>query len=248
MDYEHQPANHLAFRLAARVLLPEALRGTRVARQGAARGKTRFYDGLKEELYLGEFEPDPEVLAAVGLEPGLQTPLVVARTPPSGALYHRSENRLFIDALVAAAKDVETRCVVLARRPEQRRQIAALGLPNVTMPERAVDSRSLIYEADLVIGAGGTMTREAALLGTPTISVFAGRPPAVDLYLEAQGKLRRIRSVTDLPRVHGSEPRERNRASLRARGERLVEDFTGLIEEISNERKLWQADRVCIEA
>ena len=77
------------------------------------------------------------------------------------------------------------RCVVLARRPEQRRAIGALGLPNVVLPEHAIDSRSLMYAADLVIGAGGTMTREAALLGVPTVSVFAGRTPAVDRWLEA---------------------------------------------------------------
>ena len=44
-----------------------------------------------------------------------------------------------------------------------------------------------MYAADLVIGAGGTMTREAALLGVPTFSVFAGKSPAVDRALEAQG-------------------------------------------------------------
>src|SRR5437764_14485457 len=62
MDYEGQPANHVAFRLAHLILLPAALRGSAVRRQGAAPRRTRFYRGFKEEIYLGDFEPDADVL------------------------------------------------------------------------------------------------------------------------------------------------------------------------------------------
>jgi hypothetical protein len=51
MDYEHQPANHVAFRLAGTVLLPAALAESEVSlrKTGLTRRKTRLYDGLKEE-------------------------------------------------------------------------------------------------------------------------------------------------------------------------------------------------------
>jgi uncharacterized protein len=70
MDYEGQPANHLAFRLADVVLMPEALRGSAARRQGAGDRRARFYEGFKEEIYLGDFEPDPGVFASVGIELG----------------------------------------------------------------------------------------------------------------------------------------------------------------------------------
>src|SRR5207247_3749961 len=89
MDYEHQPANHLAFRLADTVLLPAALASSRLRAHGALPGKTHFYDGLKEELYLGDFEPAPDALAAAGVQREPGAIVVVARTPPAGALYHR---------------------------------------------------------------------------------------------------------------------------------------------------------------
>ena len=54
MDYEHQPLNHLAFRLARTVLLPDILPATAVRRQGAAPRKVVRYPGLKEELYVGD--------------------------------------------------------------------------------------------------------------------------------------------------------------------------------------------------
>ena len=94
MDYEGQPANHLAFRLADVILMPEALRDSGVRRQGASDRRTRFYPGFKEEIYLGDFEPAPDVLASIGV-PRDGRQLVVARTPPSRATYHRFENTLF---------------------------------------------------------------------------------------------------------------------------------------------------------
>ena len=221
MDYEHQPANHVAFRLASLVLLPEALRGSEVASQGASTEKTRYYDGLKEELYLGEFTPDPAVLERIGVERADGLALVVARTAPSRATYHRFENTLFTDVLELLEAEDDVRCVVLPRQPDERERLAAIGGGRLVVPEGAVDSRSLLATADLVIGAGGTMTREAALLGVPTLTVFAGRPPAVDRWLEAQGLLHRLEHAQDVLPVVRRNGGELDLTCLRARGERL---------------------------
>lgn len=225
MDFEHQPANHLAFRLASTVLLPDAMRGLELSRQGATTAKVRFYPGLKEEAYLGNFEPDLDVVQQLGIVRRPWTVLVVARTPPSRALYHDSENPLFIGALRAASAVPGARIVVLPRHPEQREALARLNLKNLVIPTEAVDSRSLMYAADLVIGAGGTMTREAALLGTPTVSVFAGRTPAVDVWLERRGRLRRITAPEQLGSLMQKGVPLHDSARLRRRGDLLVEHF-----------------------
>jgi uncharacterized protein len=225
MDYEHQPANHLAFRLAHTILLPAALAGTGVERQGASAAKLHLYPGLKEEIYLGDFDPDPDILASVGIERGPETVVVIARTPPSGALYHRSENPLFVEALRVVSSVPQARCVVLARRADQREAVASLALPNVAIPERALDARSLMHASDLILGAGGTMTREGALMGVPTVSLFAGRTPAVDRWLEERGALQRVESIEGLPAVRRRETEPREPAELRARGDRLAAEL-----------------------
>ena len=66
------------------------------------------------------------------------------------------------------------------------------------MPEKAVDGLSLIAAADFVIGAGGTMNREAVALGTPAYTMFAGRLGAVDERLIAEGRLGRASSADDV--------------------------------------------------
>jgi len=195
MDYEFQPANHLAFRLANRVLLPEVLSGSTVGKQGARDKKTLYYPGLKEEIYLGDFRPDDTVVDQLSDADAGERPLVVMRTPPSRAVYHRFGNPLFEEILERVGSDPDVLCVVLVRHAEQRQALP----PSVVAPSSAVDARSLMYAADLVVGAGGTMTREAALLGVPTVSVFAGSAPAVDQSLIERGLLRRIESADEMP-------------------------------------------------
>jgi predicted glycosyltransferase len=80
--------------------------------------------------------------------------------------------------------------VVLPRTPEQRAQLSRAG--GFIIPERAIDSQSLIAYADLVVSAGGTMNREAVALGTPVFTVFEGRLGAVDERLIAEGRLRQL--------------------------------------------------------
>jgi predicted glycosyltransferase len=224
MDFEHQPANHLAFRLAHLVLLPEPLKGTNVGRQGATVKKTTWYPGLKEELYLGDFEPDSAVVDRLGIPRERDTRLVVARTPPDRALYHHFGNSLFAEALRHLAGR-DTYSVVLTRDPDQRRAITDLDLPNCLIPERSVDSRSLMYEAQLVLGAGGTMTREAALMGVPTYSLFAGETPIVDTWLEERGLLKRLRDVQQLNGTARTEFERRPLARIRERSDAINEVF-----------------------
>ena len=225
MDFEHQPANHVAFRLAHRILLPAAYPEEAARRQGARPSKVVRYEGLKESLYLGDFTPDPGVLKDVGLDPDPAAgPLVVLRAPPSRALYHHFDNPLFTEVLNVLGSQ-RVRCVVLARHPEQREELSEHGPANCVVPAKAVDARSLMYAADLVIGAGGTMSREAALMGVPAMSVFAGTQPAVDRELERKGRLTRL---VDAGQVSSVQPRRDPPAGLDeigAAGEPILRRF-----------------------
>jgi uncharacterized protein len=225
MDFEHQPANHLAFRLARTVLVPQAIDRDVIRRQGASNSKLKVYPGLKEEVYLGDFRPDAEALAKLGIARNGDTVVVIARTPPGRAIYHRFDNPLFMQALETMGRRPDVRLVVLARHPEQRVAIEGLGLANCTVPKAAIDSRSLMYGADLVVGAGGTMTREAALMGVPTVTVFAGERSGVDRWLERQGSLRRLSDAAQLATVSRREAEPRSVEELRERGRVVAGSF-----------------------
>jgi uncharacterized protein len=187
-DYEWATVQHtINCRLAAAVVVPEAIPPERLRRYGAL-GKLRRYEGLKEEYYLADFEPDRAVLDELSLEES--RPIVVVRTPPEVSLYHRFHSDLFgavLERLAAAARSEGVQPVVLPRVAEQRPAIAAVE--GLIVPERAIDAQSLIAHAALVISAGGTMNREAVALGTPVLTTFQGRLGAVDERLISEGRL-----------------------------------------------------------
>jgi hypothetical protein len=196
-DYEFARLQHsLNCRLANRVLIPAAIPADRVSGYGARPPKLVRYPGLKEEYYLADFEPDPAVPAALGLD-GSRVG-VVLRPPADVALYHRFENPLFDELLTDLGRRDDVHSVVLPRTPDQADRIRALALPSVVVPDRAIDGQSLVAGADLVVSAGGTMNREAVVLGTPVYTTFAGRLGGVDERLIADGRLRPLERVEDL--------------------------------------------------
>jgi predicted glycosyltransferase len=200
-------------------VVPEAIPPERLERYGA-KDKVRAYKGLKEEYYLADFEPDPPVLAQLGVT--RERPIVVVRTPPEVSLYHRFENDLFagvLERLREGARTDGVQSVVLPRTPEQREQLSAVA--GFTVPQQAIDAQSLIAYADLVISAGGTMNREAVALGTPVYTTFEGRMGAIDERLIAEGRLRKLADVAQL------DISKRDRSSA---GERVRRDPRGLVE------------------
>lgn len=200
MDYEHQPANHLAFRLASRVIVPVAFPEESLRRYGAKSEKVRRYTGTKEDVYLAGFAPDlrfTEILLDLGVSAG--DIIVVVRPPARDALYHRFDNELFDELLgrLEARRDVKT--ILLPRTESQRAQFSARAAGgNMILPRAALDGANLIAAADLVVSAGGTMNREAAALGVPAATIYAGRWAAIDEELVREGRLKRISTREDL--------------------------------------------------
>jgi predicted glycosyltransferase len=196
-DYEWATVQHnINCRLARAVVVPDAIPPERLERYGA-KGKIRPYEGLKEEYYLADFEPDESVLAELELDPGRA--IVVVRTPPEVSLYHRFENDVFADVLRrlgTAATEQGLQPVVLPRVASQREQLARV--PGFVVPQHAIDAQSLIAYADLVISAGGTMNREAVALGTPVYTTFQGRLGALDERLIDEGRLRMLSTAENL--------------------------------------------------
>ena len=218
MDYEHQPANHLAFRLASRVVVPRSFPEEALRRYGARARKVRRYQGTKEDVYLADFEPDPrfaETLAALGVSAADVT--VVVRPPARDALYHRFENELFDELLARLSSRAGVKVILLARTEAQRETYASR--PNLILPRAALDGANLIAASDLVVSAGGTMNREAAALGVPAATIYAGRWAAVDEELVREGRLRRISTREDLdalPVEKKREARARRASDVRA--------------------------------
>ena len=207
MDYEHQPANHLSFRLAQRVVVPRFFPKSYLRKYGATFHKVRYYAGTKEEIYLSGFIPTPNYRENFHVNP--KEILIVMRPPGTWTLYHHFDNPLFEKVLEFVARQKDTKIVFLPRLKEQKQQILNMGYPNIIIPPKAVDGPNLMSHADLVIGAGGSMNREAAVLGAKAYSLYAGKLAAVDRYLMKQGKMTHIRSHEDIDLIRVQKNKSR---------------------------------------
>jgi uncharacterized protein len=223
-DYEWATFQHMiGCRLARRVIVPDAIPPERLKRYGAGPRKLRRYPGLKEEYFLNDFEPDPHILEKVGADPARI--VVVLRTPPVAALYHRVHNPVYAELLDRLGHDDGIHAVVLPRLREQADELRRLALPSVIVPEHAIDGPSLVSASDLVISAGGSMNREAVALGVPVYTTFQGRMGGVDEKLLREGKLRRLERARDVQ----IERRDRDAPRLRRDPQLIVDLILGAV-------------------
>lgn len=153
-------SNRIAFPFADRVVTPEWY----VARHGTHH---HFYRGFHEWSYLNptEFQPDPAVIAAEGIDP--ETPYAVVRLVQWTAAHDRGESGF-------AADDVPRLIEGLAR--QRRVYLSVEGpVPPALQPYVArfrVDRiHHVLAGASMVIGESPSMATEAALLGVPAVLV-----------------------------------------------------------------------------
>jgi uncharacterized protein len=215
-DYEFAWLQHqLGCRAASTVVVPRAIPAERLARYGVTAAKLQRYEGLKEEYYLADFEPDAGVLDRLDVD--RSRILVTVRTPPDVSLYHRHSNRLFPSLIRMLGEDERVQAVVLPRTREQYEDLARTGLPSLVVAEHALDAQSLVALSDLVVSAGGTMNREAVALGVPVYTTYGGRLGAVDEWLIQEGRLVPLTDPLALSltrRAAGAAPSRRDPAVL----------------------------------
>ncbi len=195
-DYEHISTWPFR-RFCDRILVP---RPVLEYWNGRAPGrKWRPFEGFKEEIYLADWAFDPAIRDRLRIPEG--EVLVVVRPPSRSAHYHEPGSERTLAALIAMLGSSEgTKTVWLRRDPEDPGPRSPLPT-GFLVPDEPLDGPSLLAAADVVVSGGGTMTREAALLGTPSYSIFTGRQGVLDDALVRAGRLVRIADESQVERI-----------------------------------------------
>ena len=143
----------------------------------------------------------PASLRELNLDP--RKKIVLIRLEETKASYIADktlENRIsMVDALVDNLHN-SINIVILCRYEEQIRQLMERYEARAFILRNVVDGIPLIASSDVFIGAGGTMTSEASLLGTPTISISPIRF-YVEKYLVSSGLVKRASNSIELVRL-----------------------------------------------
>jgi predicted glycosyltransferase len=171
------------------------------------------------------YEADAQFLETVSKENGIKIDrnkiIVTLRPPASAANYHNEESERLLQKLIdnlLSRQDVFT--FILPRTSDQReelhRYIQEKNFPTVSylIPKKAVNGLDLAFHSDLLISGGGTMNREAALLGVPVYSIFAGKQGALDKDMEARGIIQFIRTESDVEKIVLKKRQEKPHANM----------------------------------
>jgi predicted glycosyltransferase len=196
-DYEY--STKTGFLEADWVFMPDVIPDGVMA---SKKDRVLRYPGLKEDVYIPRFTPDPSILPQLGISK--DNLVVTVRPPATEAHYHNPESEiLFAETLRLLSSHPHVRVVTLPRNAKQGQQLRAdwsdlISSGQMLVPTAPLDGLNLIWFSDLVISGGGTMNREAAALGVPVYSIFRGKIGGVDRYLAENGRLILIESVSDI--------------------------------------------------
>jgi len=201
-DYEFVSAR-IFNKLSARVLAPQVIACERLTSQGLDLRKFMSYPGLKEDVYIHDFQPDPAILTELNLDPNRL--ILTVRPPANWAHYHDRRSELLFHALIERLRrERDAQVVIVPRTDKQRAELIAahhLDQAPFKVLNCAVDGLSLMWYSDAIFSGGGTMVREAALLGANIYSTFAGRLGAADQQLASEGKLKLVHLPEEFDRM-----------------------------------------------
>ena len=184
------------------VLTPSIVPSDGFERCGTLADHILHYPGIKEDVYVPFFQPDPSWTSTLGITS--EDTVVTIRPPATEAHYHNPESEKLLMAVFDELEShPEVKTILLPRTPKQEVEIRKerpklFETGRMIVPEHALNGLDLIWRSDAVISGGGTMNREAAALGVPVFSLFRGTLGAVDRHLAETGKLVLLGSEEDV--------------------------------------------------
>jgi uncharacterized protein len=229
-DNEHALGNVPSFLFANKIFLPSELSIKKALLQGASKKKITQYPGIKEGVYLWKKGIEIE-----DLRKKVNQTTIYIRPEPNTAQYYKGKERFLDDVILELSKNYQI--TILSRDIEQIKHYMLMQFKNVTVPENSLEFNSVAANCLLFIGAGGSMTREMAMMGIPTISVYQEDLLNVDKYLISQNLMAHIPNLTieSINRIlENSHRNGKINNDLLEKGQKAYELFKDAILEVSN--------------
>ena len=192
-DNEHAMGNKISFICAHKIFIPEFIPVSKITNWLVTPKKVSQYPGVKEGIYLWKKYSDFATKQHASIK-------IYYRPEPYFAQYYKGKTNVLDDALVELKNDFEI--IILPRDDNQRKHFADPQFNGIKVCQKPLTFDEIAADCSLFIGAGGTMTREMAVIGVPTISIYQDELLDVDKFLIAQGLM------THNPELNASQIRE----------------------------------------
>ncbi len=177
-DNEHALGNKPSFFFATQILIPENLSIKNISSIFLKKNKILKYPGIKEGMYLWKIGNKINNIRNNNVD---SVNKIFIRPEPQTAQYYKGKINFLDDTIIALQDKYEI--ILLPRDEKQQKHYKNDIFKNIIVNEKAIDFEEIAKSCQLFIGAGGSMTRELAILGIPTISVYQDKLLEVDKYL-----------------------------------------------------------------
>jgi hypothetical protein len=206
---------------------PNAIPKKKLERQGL-KGKLYLYNGYKEDIYLSFYKPDPNFLLHLPF-----TNYIVVRPENIQARYTgKRKIKSIVPNLLKKLCDTGYNVLYLPRYDIDYQYCD--GLHGVFIPKQPMNGLDICYHADAVLTGAGTLAREAACLGVPAFSFYAGKELlAVDQKMIKEGCMTFSRDPDKLIQaLKRSKRRETNLARSKAVQQEVMEKLKEVLGEM----------------
>jgi len=211
------------------IIMPSLIKDEILKKQGIYK-KVKKFEGLKEDLYLWNHKYNKSWHNNVEIDKNKI--FVVVRPPATMAHYHNPKSETIFYRVIQKIHNKDgISILVIPRTKNQYRELEKTlsQYKNIILLNHAVDGISMLKDADIVIGGGGTMNREAALLGKRVYSIFQGKKGCVDAWLKKKGWLTFINTKEDIKKI---ELRKSQGVKRRERGEGIINYICNTLEKL----------------
>lgn len=158
------------------------------------------FEGFKEDIYIADYIPDEDFLKLLPFKE-----FITIRPENLKASYVPLNSKTIVPELFKVFKDQN---ILFLPRYEEEKKFA-LGYDNIFIPDGPLNGLDVCYNTKAMLTGAGTFAREAALLGTPSVSFFPGKTfLTVDTIMQEKGWEFKSRNPSEIKNyVDNAKPR-----------------------------------------
>jgi len=188
---------------------------------GVDKNKVHIFDGFKEDIYLADLKPE-ECKKEIPFDN------YILIRPEAYNAYYVSEKTSLVPELIKRFSRENYNIVLLPRYPEERQKY--MKYKNIFIPEKPVNGICAAWFADAVLTGSGTLGREAACMGTKSVSFFPGKEMlSVDTELINRGWLYHSRDPEAIVDYVMNTPKRKKSVD---RSKKVKDEVVNIIREI----------------
>lgn len=203
--YDYEYVNSLFQNtFATKVLMPNVFNKEDLIKSSINIKNIKFYPGIKEQIYIDKFHIKKNLFCN---HADFSSKIIVLFRPPgTTGHYHNPKSEIIMNEILEKIEKEKNKIILIfLPRTKNQKEKLSLHFKEKSIPflllNKPADGIDLILSSDLVLSGGGTMIREAAVLGIPSYSFFQGPKGAVDKYLEDKERLIFINSKSNVEKI-----------------------------------------------